>query len=235
MGRLIGSLLISIGIFGTIAGIAYLFYENEKLKEKIKELTQQNDHYQDTNLKLINEIKKLKRKNRTLAYQLRSSNYKWTKNTHKTKKYTSNQKQKRKIVKMNITPSKNNKNNPLDHVLSKQPRKYYHRYTGYTKLKSDLKIKIRPDNRFVSNQPIYGWYRGRIYSAVCGKEKRIYKIENECRTLAPNSLDPLYFSKSYYKDLRTYNTKDHMIECRYSQKYGIMHDCKPKLYRYVFR
>jgi len=45
--------------------------------------------------------------------------------------------------------------------------------------------------------------------------------------------DKVYFSKSRKNSITKYNRQDHMLECLYSEEYGIFHDCKVKIYKYI--
>ena len=88
----------------------------------------------------------------------------------------------------------------------------------------------------MSNSPIYGIYKENLlFSINCGNNPRIYKIRNECNSIAPYSSDRLYFSKSNSTELKDFNKRTHKIECKYSQEHGIMHDCRTKVFKYEYR
>jgi hypothetical protein len=147
---------------------------------------------------------------------------------------------KREYYKKSIQQSKykSRYNNKKSIQQSKYKNRYnikiYNSYHGYKKLISDSEIKIREDNRFISNSIIYGIYKYQIHNIKCGQNPNIYKINNECSGYSFFTIDKLYFSKSNINELRNFNTKDHQIECTYSQEYGIMHDCKVKIFKYIF-
>ncbi len=88
---------------------------------------------------------------------------------------------------------------------------------------SDSPIMIRLDNRFKANSTIYGRYYRRAGSVNCNLAQDIYKIVDDCKA------GSLYFKKSNQYSINEFNTETHMIECTYSQKHGLMHDCNVKL------
>lgn len=108
-------------------------------------------------------------------------------------------------------------------------RKMYPKYTEQIKLKSYSKISVLPDNRLTSNSPIYGIFEKRyLFSKPKCREKQLRDIGlvNDCYVMA-TSRDKLYIKKSRVKEFSMYNKmKNKKIECDYSKKYGIMHDCK---------
>lgn len=191
--------------------IEKLDYENQLLQSEINHKNKLIKRYQINNKKLFEKIRNLKS---NCQNNIKTINIKPRKNY---KNYTSNN-------------QKNNYKKNQKYIKYYNGKKY-HKYSGYEKLISDSKIKIRPDNRFVSNSMIYGIYKYRLQSIIdCGKTKKIYKIENECRAYAPYSTDIIYFKKTNLNELKYFNPHNHKIECKYNQKYGIMHDCRAKLF-----
>jgi FtsZ-binding cell division protein ZapB len=231
MGRLLLSFFITLVIVGTIGTIGYIFYQNQDLKEinKIKEKTIRDISYQNEKLKyennnlrkLINRYQKTNRNlSKTLNRKTKYKNIKIIEPYRKTKKQH-NKTQKRQKQYPNFLYNNN--------------KKIYHKYSGYTKLVSDSEIKKRNDGRFKSNSPIYGIYKHRLFGNIsCGKNPEIYNVENECNAYEPYTYDMLYFSKSNIRDLKTFNTRDHKIECLYDQDYGIMQDCKVKIFKFLY-
>ena len=112
---------------------------------------------------------------------------------------------------------------------SKASQKMYPKYSTAVKLKSDSKISILSDNRLTSNAPIYGMYNGDlILEPICKKrEIRDIHLVNDCYVRTISGMDKLYIKKSWVKEFRNYNKMGNKkIECNYSKKHGIMHDCK---------
>ena len=234
--RLLISFIITMIIVITIALTGYTFYENMELKEIIKEknkniesldyknqllrakINHKNElikNYQDNNKRLFTKIRNLKNnklnnsKNITIRPENNYSTY--IQNNQPKKRHTNNY---NKTVKQH---------------------KRYRRYSGYEKLISDSKIRRRKDGRFVSNSPIYGIYKYRLIGGVsCGGNPKIYKVINECKIYAPYSTDMLFFRKSNINDLKTFNPRNHRIECLYNQEHGLMQDCKVKIFKYLY-
>lgn len=112
---------------------------------------------------------------------------------------------------------------------SKTSQKIYPKYSTAVKLKSDSKITILSDNRLTSNAPIYGTYNGDLILAPACKKREIRDIHlvNDCYVRTISGMDKLYIKKSWVKEFRNYNKmRNKKIECDYSKKHGIMHDCK---------
>jgi len=214
--RYIISLIITLTIIGIIVatgGELYLLYsENQDLKEYTK--IQKKD------------IEKLTYQNELLQYKIKKQK----------KRYISRKTEKRKIIIENKNQYKERKlynsyKKKTTHYSHKKILKEYPRYNGYIKLVSDSEIKQRKDNRFISNSPIYGIYKYRLFYTECGKNPKIYNVENECDAYAPGTLDKIYFSKININELKFFNPRDHMIECLYNQDYGIMQNCRAKLFQ----
>jgi hypothetical protein len=108
------------------------------------------------------------------------------------------------------------------------------------KLKCDSKIYINNQNKkLVANSPIYGefylqkhLYKNGLLNTVCDKFERKYKIVNECKISIIGISNGLYTKKNRIKEIKKMDTDTHMLECKYDQKYGIMHDCDIKIYKY---
>jgi len=230
--RLFISFIITITIITTIAFTGYTFYKNTELNNIIKQNNKDIEMIDYKNQLLKSEInhkneliKKYQNNNKELFEKIRN-----LKSNYQNNIKTINIKPKRNYKNYTNNNQKNHYNN--NHKYNKNyNRKTYHRYSGYEKLISDSEIKIRPDNRFVSNSMIYGIYKYRLDGIIdCGKTKKIYKIVNECRAYSPYSTDIIYFKKTNLNELKYFDLHDHKIECKYNQKYGIMHDCRAKLY-----
>ena len=238
MGRLLLSLLITLGIISIIGYGGYLIYENKNLNEviniqdkDIKKISYENERL---NYKIRQQeelIRHYEKTNRELAKEARNARYK-ARNNYQRNSYQSN-----KIIVKNHNQKTytKKKNNNQTYIKPKRiSNKRYHRYTRYEKLVSDSKIRQRSDGRFVSNSAIYGIYKDRIISAQCGGNPKIYGVVNECKTYAPYSTDLLYFAKSNINELKTFNPSDHKIECHYDQKHGIMENCRAKIFKFIY-
>lgn len=241
--RLFISFIITIIIIMTSLITGYTYYKNIELNQIIKENNKdiKKLDYENQLLKYkINQKNKLiiryQNENKKIFRENRNNNY---------KNHTINIKPK-KHYNYNINKTKNNNYNYNKKITKIKPEKHYYkkthikykkypRYSKYEKLISDSKIKQRPDNRFISNSMIYGIYKNRITHEIdCGKTKKIYKIVNECRAYVPYSTEIIYFKKTNLNELMHFNPKDHRIECKYDQKYGLMHDCRAKIFRYLY-
>ena len=88
------------------------------------------------------------------------------------------------------------------------------------------------DNRLKSNVSIYAIYENPITGKPNCKHERIYTIVNECSATHWYTGDTLYFKKTNMKELQNFNRNTHKIECKYNQEYGIMHDCRRKIFKY---
>lgn len=112
---------------------------------------------------------------------------------------------------------------------AKQETKQYVKYSDNIKLKSSSKITTLPDNRLTSNAPIFGIYDQQLLSSKpnCMKrEIRDIGLVNECFVTTRGS-DKLYIKKSWFKEFANYNNMNNKkIECDYSKKHGIFHNCK---------
>lgn len=209
-------------------GMMYLKLKEEMNKNKnyiriIKNLEAKNDDLKDIINKKKRLIKEYQKDNKKLAYQ----NARLKRNRSSQDSYQPNVRNLH--IKPSPAPRTYTKKTPT-RKQSTKPTKKYHRYSGYSKLVSDSKIIRRSDNRFQSNENIYGIYKHRIIRHIkCNLKQNIYKVVDECKTYAPYSTDILYLSKSNVEDVKNFDTKTHMIECEYSQKHGLMHDCKVKL------
>jgi len=251
MGRSLTALLITLTIISGLGFSGYTFYENMQLKEilqnkeeKINQLQYENEdlkyrindlneliqRYQKDNRKLAREVRDLKFKTKSVRDDFIVQNKtKKIKRTKQAKRQVSNKKQQH----INV---RNNTQNQLKWIYEDKPKKRYRKYNGYKKLKSDSKIYQLSDGRFKSNSEIYGIYKQRIINAQCGNNPKIYKVENECKAYSGTLYqDPIYFSKAFLNDLKTFDTKDHVIECHYNQKHGVMHNCRPVLDRYIYK
>ena len=107
--------------------------------------------------------------------------------------------------------------------------KQYVKLSDNIKLKSTSRITTLSDNRLASNAPIYGTYSERlsVSTPVCGKRDiRDIGLVNECYVETYGS-DRLYFKKSWFNEFANYNHLKHkQIDCDYSKKHGILHNCK---------
>jgi hypothetical protein len=106
----------------------------------------------------------------------------------------------------------------------------YPKYSDAIKLKSSSRITTLPDNRMTSNGPIFGLYDEHLLSnePICGKkEVRDIGLVNECYVTTLSGFDKLYLKKSWFDEFANYNTaRNKKIECDYSKKHGIFHNCK---------
>jgi hypothetical protein len=205
------------------------YQELNKIKIEKIELETKNQQLERKNNINARLIKSLKIQQRELVYKLR--NYKNKLDTRYIKpKIHNNQKIQRKIKYTNNIPK--TKHTHYRNTYKNKTNKKYNNYRGYAKLISDSKIQKRNDNRLKSNSAIYGLYKNPIIFSINCNNKKIYKIENECMSYASSSMDKLYFSKSNINELKYFDKKTHMIECKYNQKYGLMHDCRTKIFKY---
>lgn len=223
-----------IFIFAAIAAGTLIVY-------KIAELEKINASYSKKIDKLESENKTLKRSKyvyKKLADDLKKQNIELVHQIRNKPKYSYQQnkkyiKPKKEIKYINKNHQKKNyTNSPTRKKYTKNvQRKIYYKYKGYEKLISDSNIQIRNDNRLKSNSPIYGIYKHPLsLNITCGNNKKIYKIMNECSANSSYAMDKLYFKKSNKEELKNFNEKTHKIECQYDQKYGLMHNCRTKIF-----
>lgn len=203
---------------------------NEKKLQEIERLKELNEQLQRSNNLNKRLLESLQKENRELVHKVREKSRYTQIRSHPQRIQNNNERVKDEYI---VDFNRDIKSRKEKKYRKKVSKKKYPNYSGYEKLVSDSKIKRRDDNRFVSNKPIYGIYKYPLLSGItCGKSKKIYKIRNECSTYAPYSTDRLYFSKSNIRELQVFDAKTHKIECKYSQKYGIMHDCRTKIFKY---
>lgn len=222
-----------------IIGVMFINIVEKREKEKkqdeiINKLSYENTNLQKINNDMIKEVNQVQNQYRQILIEKRQSYTPPINN-----QYTNYQNETRKTpIYINPTPAiKESKINNQQNIYTAPkyeapkytaPKKMYERYSS-AKLVSDSKIEVMSDNRLKSNMPIYGRYIDKYFtSADCGKNERIYKIENECSGVV-FSLDKIYFKKSNAGNIQNYNRKTHMIECKYDYDNGIMHDCDVKL------
>ena len=222
---LLSSTLILTIAFFKIQELKKISDSNYEEWKKIETKNQQLERKNDINKRLIeSETKQI----RELTHQLRNRNT-YSSNT---KKFTP---KRNKIYKNNKTKIKYVNSTPITKKTNYKNKVYkkYYNYTGYEKLVSDSEIQKRNDNRFKSNSPIDGLYTKPLFLNIsCGNNPKIYKIRNECSSLAPHTNDRLYFTKMNIRELKNFNVRTHKIECKYSQEYGLMHDCRTKIFKY---
>lgn len=222
-----------------IIGVMFINIVEQREKEKkqdevINKLSYENTNLQKINNEIKNQINGLSNQNNELRRIY--NNYTQARQQYikpeqiepkiQEQKYTQ---EKSKIAEPKIYDQQNIYTTPKYQTPKyKAPKKMYNRYT-VAKLVSDSKVEVMPDNRLKSNMNIYGRYTERpVTSIECGKNERIYKIQNECTGIA-FPLDIVYFKKSNANNIQNYNRKTHMVECLYDYENGLMHDCDVKL------
>lgn len=108
--------------------------------------------------------------------------------------------------------------------------KLYPKYSDNITLKSGSRITTLADNRLTSNAPIFGIYDEHLLSnrPICGKKEiRDIGLVNDCYVTTSSGFDRLYIKKSWFDAFASYNsTHNKKIECDYSKKHGIFHNCK---------
>jgi len=128
---------------------------------------------------------------------------------------------------------------------------------GVMKLVSDSEIHIK-NGKLQSNSSIYGRFFSNdflqytlqtngIYNINCNLKQNLYNVVDDCRMiitkdntkylskLNPSRSNIVYLGKMQAKNIKRFDNKTHMIECLYSEEYGIMHDCRRKIYHFKFR
>lgn len=161
-----------------------------------------------------------------------TSNTKYTKPKHRT-----NQKVQREVRYANSTPGKKQTHRNTTHTN-------YQRFSSDIKIISDSKVRIGSDGKLISNASVFGRYypkaygvlntgKNQISSVRCGLKNNRYGVEDECSMKISEQFDKMYLGELDSKSIKNFNHKTHMIECKYSKQYGIMHGCKVKIYKYI--
>lgn len=234
------SFIITIIIISFIGGAGYLIFENNEIKNKLvnAELKIQEIEYEKNRLKNI-----IANKNNTIRYY-QNENTKINRRTEVNKNIntTNNATYTKKEETNNINKDKYAQNSsrqkPDNKILTNKKiitdNKKYQRFSNNIKLVSDSTITILDNNKLMSNDIIKGRYYpldtiNYINNIECGNNERIYTIRNECSMRISSGFDKVYLGKMESHTIKNINYKTHMIECKYNQEYGLMHDCMSKL------
>ncbi|PCI27268.1 MAG: hypothetical protein COB67_08930 [SAR324 cluster bacterium] len=222
------ALLITLFIVSSIAGTGYLIFTNHDQK---KELI--NKKLEIANLE--NEIQTLRNVNQNLRRQSsyrNRNNYK--KSTRKTT-YTTTKKQN--YVKPYNPTKKREKYVPQKErkrLAELKSNKRYQKFSKSIKLVSNSRIKILRNNKLESNSAIYGRYYPNkqfryINNINCNLKNTKLELRDECSMQISLGMDRVYLSKMTARHIRSEDYRNHMIECNYSKKYGVLHNCQSKL------
>lgn len=177
-------------------------------------------HYQRDNKRLALELHRTKQNIRYLKEN------RYVKQENRTTQRTNN-----KPIRQNYTYKK-----PSNHKQIVLKKKMYQSFSNNIKLVSDSKITKQHNNRLVSNSPIYGiykpanWHMYKVYNAKCNDKANRYNIVDECSVMTIQGGDKLYTTEMRINELKKFDSNTHMIECLYDQNFGIMHDCKIKIF-----
>lgn len=240
--------LFTLTIIAGAVGIFRILELEDKNKQHIKTINQvraENNTIKRRNNLNERLVESYKKTNRELQHKLRycknnstkTNNYRDVVNYTKpqktaTKKTTNKQKNKNNYHVKTIYAN-SNYTRPAEKKVT-TPQKKYERYSSNLQLVSDSEITRLSDNRLQSNSSIYGRYYGYSqHNIQCGKEENRYNVVDDCSMYLGLFTDKIYFSKSRKNSMTKYNRKDHMIECLYSEDFGIFHDCRVKIYKYV--
>ena len=233
----ISALLVAIAIF-KIQELESISNTNYKELNRVQIKNQQLERKNDINNRLIESLTK---QNKELVHQSRNrsrSRNTYTSNTTYTKpKKQTTQKTQREVRYANSTPKAKQTQRKTTHTN-------YQRFSSDIKLVSDSKIRVSSDGKLVSNTSIYGRYypkaygvlntgKNQISSVRCELKNNRYGVEDECSMKISEQFDKMYLGKLDSKSIKDFNHKTHMIECKYSKQYGIMHGCKVKIYKYI--
>lgn len=232
------ALIITMIIISFIGGSGYLILNNHELKKE-------NINYQLEIQALNNEIKYQEDKNNILIrdkarIQQQMTAYKNAYNKQNQQNYRTKitpKKQSKEIEQVYNTYKPKptyKKRTEYNKHNSVKPTKRYQEFSKYIELVSDSEISKMNDNRLRSNQKINGRYKPTssylsIYNVNCNQKERMLGIRNECSMKISPAMDLVYLSEMEARSIKEFDYKTHMIECKYSKQYGIMHDCKPKL------
>jgi hypothetical protein len=202
-------------------------FENDRLRKIITMKDNQIRSYQQhqQNVANLNKAKNIRNLNNARNVQ----NHNNTRNTKPQNTTQRNETQYSNEHKKKIATY--NKMNTKKHVVD---NKRYQRFSGNIRLVSDSRITIQSNNKLKSNASIKGRYYPMnalkmIYNIQCDNKKSLYNVRDECSMRISSSGDLVYLGKMESRNIANVDYTDHMIECTYSKKYGIMHDCKAKL------
>ena len=210
---------------------------NYKEVNRVQIENQQLERKNNLNNRLI---KSLTKENRELVHQSRNrsrNTYASNSRYSKPKKRTT-QKVQREVRYANSTPI------IKQTTQNKTTYKNYQRFSNNIKLISDSKVKVSSNGKLTSNASIYGRYYPKAYGVLntgknqisnikCGLKNNRYTIEDECSMQISEQFDKVYLGEMDAKNIKNFNYKTHMIECKYSKQYGLMHGCKVKIYKYI--
>ncbi len=244
------ALSILILIFMGSVG-AYLFKdlqkENVRLNQKVDELAYKNKQLKRTSNINDKRVAVVLKENRKLISQARGTkNNTYSKNNFKLKPNSSKKKNTTKQKKYTNTEVRyydRDKNKKVT-THKRQKSKTYQEFSKHIKLISDSKITKGRDNKLNSSAPIYGRYyaksssfpntaKNQITNIKCGLKNNRYGVVDECSMKISNSFDTVYLGKMDSRSIRNFNYKTHMIECDYNKEYGVMGDCKIKIYKRI--
>jgi cell division protein FtsB len=201
------------------AQIEQLKNENGVLKRREEHIERINKSFQQENINLVHENRRLKNNSQS---QITQNNIR----TIKPNKQNSTQN-----IYSNNTRTKNQ---TTTNYIPYKPVKKYQSFSNSIKLVSDSRIIKKSDNRLESSAPIYGRYYPimgikEVHGINCNLKENIYNVEDECSMRIALSGDKIYTSKMRAKDFENFNKDRYMIECDYSKEHGIMHNCSLKL------
>jgi cell division protein FtsB len=201
------------------AQIEQLKNKNEVLTRRAEQIERINKSFQQENINLVHENRRLKNNSQSQITQNNIQTIKPNKQNSTQNVYSNNTRTKNQTTK-NYIPYK--------------PVKKYQSFSNSIKLISDSRIIKKSDNRLESTTPIYGRYYpiigiNEVQGINCNLKENLYNVEDECSMILTMTGDKIYTSKIRTKEFKNIDIKRHMIECDYSKDYGIMHNCSLKL------
>uniref|UniRef100_UPI0025E83D62 hypothetical protein n=1 Tax=Sulfurimonas sp. TaxID=2022749 RepID=UPI0025E83D62 len=81
----------------------------------------------------------------------------------------------------------------------------------------------------LSINPIFQLTFKKLHLILELAKQNIYKVVDECKATISFGNGKIYFKKSNVESLKDYDSKTYMIECKYNQEHGLMHDCNVKV------
>ncbi len=240
--------IITIVIIVSIAIASIVSYLYIKEKEKNKILTAQNSTILQNNAELKSKLFKINNRQKILLKQVRElrgyknayilardSNEPPKRYKSKPKKKTGNKNHKKMYIK-NTQPRRET---TYKQVNQPKAKKYNYRiphYSSRIRIESDFTKRKENGLWKVTSGGIYGRSNSLIIGPFCnGKYNQKLKIDQTCyvQTL---TLDKLYLKQNDVNEFYGYNNvrDEYMIECKYNQDNGYLHNCRVKLHQFVY-
>ncbi|MBU1643050.1 restriction endonuclease [bacterium] len=233
------ALAIMLLIFGVIGILSYLGSEYLSYRNHLEAARQQQllaNQQRVENERHMESVRAEAKRQALQRQQTRSSRYISPATTYapKTRTYSnpqsSSEQEHNKLRRLLSEEESRSKKSYTPTKTVKPATVLYPKYSDAIKLRSSSRITTLPDNRMTSNAPIFGSYDKFLLSNKpnCQEQEiRDIGLVNECYVTTSNGFDKLYLKKSWFDEFANYNSaRNKKIDCDYSKKYGIFHNCK---------